>query len=151
VGTDDCDLLDGLELFIGFSYPEIRVFQKYLTRMQILKGTVIFKEGDAGDSMFILASGKVAIFKGVEGSQHILSREARGRVIGEMSLLDSEPRSAGCIAEVDSVVFSLSNENLKLLAYEHAGLAYKFTTCLARLLSKRLRRTTGLLAELLEA
>jgi CRP-like cAMP-binding protein len=144
------DLLDGLELFRDFYYQELRTIAPYLSFRSAKQGEVVFHEGDAGNYMLVLVAGKLAVFKGGEyGGDHLLSYEGRGRVVGEMALIDQERRSATCRAESDCEFMTLATEDLARLAAEHPGLAYRFMFALARLLSRRLRRTSGMLVEYL--
>lgn len=143
------ELLDGLDLFKDFSYPELRTIACYLTFHEVGKGEVVFKEGDAGSYMLILVEGSLAVYKGGEAGHHLLSYEGRGRVVGEMALIDHERRSATCMANTDCELMTLAIEGLNRMAVEHPGLAYRFMFALARLLSRRLRRTSGLLVEYL--
>lgn len=143
------DLLDGLELFKDFSYPELKTIASYLTYHEVGKGEVVFNEGDAGSYMLILVEGTLSVFKGGEMGRHLLSYEGRGRVVGEMALIDQERRSATCMANSDCELMILATEGLHRLSVEHPGLAYQFMFALARLLSRRLRRTSGMLVEYL--
>ena len=77
----------------------------------------------------------------------LLSQEGRGRIVGEMSLLDNELRSATCIAEEHCELLTMTQESLKKLAQEHTAVAYHFMLHLARFLSKRLRRVSGMMAD----
>mgnify|MGYP000309461615 CR=1 FL=1 len=143
------DLLDGLELFSGFSYAELQTIAHFFTYQELRQGEAVFHEGDPGSFMLILVEGRLSIFKGGEQGQHLLSCEGRGRVVGEMALLDHERRSASCVAESDCLFVTVNHDGLDRLALEHPGLAYHFMLTLARLLSKRLRRTSGMLVEFL--
>ncbi len=143
------DLLDGLEFFKDFSYRELEVIGPHLMSITARKGDVIFHEGDPGAYMLILVHGRIAISKGGEGVGHLLCYEKEGRIIGEMALLDSERRSATCVADADCELLTLSHEGLDRMTAAHPTLAYQFMFCLARLLSRRLRRTSGVLAEFL--
>lgn len=143
------DLLDGLELFKDFSFHELRTIAHYLSFHTVKANGIVFHEGDAGTSMLILIEGKLAVYKGGEHGNHLLSYEGRGRVVGEMALIDQERRSATCMAETDCEFMTLSTDGLQSLSTEHPGLAYRFMFALARLLSRRLRRTSGILVEYL--
>jgi CRP-like cAMP-binding protein len=143
------DLLDGLDLFRDFSYPELRTIANYLTYHQVKKDAVVFNEGDAGNYMLILVEGSLAVYKGGEAGHHLLSYEGRGRVVGEMALIDQERRSATCTAKSDCELMTLGTDGLSRMAIDHPGLAYRFMFALARLLSRRLRRTSGMLVEYL--
>jgi CRP-like cAMP-binding protein len=143
------DLLDGLDLFRDFSYPELRTIANYLTYHQVKRDAVVFNEGDAGNYMLILVEGSLAVYKGGEAGHHLLSYEGRGRVVGEMALIDQERRSATCTAKSDCELMTLATDGLSRMAVDHPGLAYRFMFALARLLSRRLRRTSGMLVEYL--
>lgn len=143
------DALDGLDLFQGFSYPELQRISTYLTRVSKKASEKIFVEGDAGDYMLILVEGKLAIFKGGEQGAQLLCHEGRGRIVGEMALLDHERRSATCVAETDCEMLTFHADALERMALEAPLLAYKFMLQLSKLLSRRLRRTSGILVEFL--
>ena len=143
------DILDGLALFQDFSYPELKTISRFVTHVVYKQGEVLFEEGDPGDTMLILAEGKLSIFKGGEHGTQLLSHEGRGRMVGEMALLDNERRSASCVADTDCEVLTLSLEGLTRMSRETPILAYKFMFSLAKILSRRLRKTSGLLVDFL--
>ena len=143
------DILDGLALFQDFSYPELKTMSRFLKHQAHKQGDTLFEEGDPGDTMLILAEGKLSIFKGGEHGTQLLSHEGRGRMVGEMALLDNERRSATCVADTDCEVLTLSLEGLTRMSHEAPLLAYKFMFSLAKILSRRLRKTSGLLVDFL--
>ncbi|MDP1527087.1 MAG: cyclic nucleotide-binding domain-containing protein [Rhodocyclaceae bacterium] len=143
------DVLDGLELFQEFSYPELKLIGRFLTKVEKKQGAVVFAEGDPGDYILILAEGRLSIFKGGEHGSHLLCHEGRGRIVGEMALLDRERRSATCMADTDCTMLTLNDVGLRQMADEAPLLAYRFMFNLAKLLSRRLRRTSGMLVEYL--
>lgn len=151
MATEVADVLDGLDLFIGFSYPELKVIGRYLTQVAKKQGEVVFSEGEPGNYMLILVEGRLSIFKGGENGNHLLCHEGRGRMVGEMALLDQERRSATCVADTDCTMLTLNQEGLGRMASESPLLAYRFTLALAKLLSRRLRRTSGMLVEFMTA
>jgi CRP-like cAMP-binding protein len=144
------DLLDGLDLVNDFSYPELETLARFLNHEHVGVGKTIFEEGDPGDYMLIVIEGRIAIFKGGEHGRQLLSTEMRGRIIGEMAMLDKERRSATCVAETACELLVLTSTNMKLLALEHPMVAYHFISCLARILSRRLRRASGMMADFLD-
>lgn len=147
--TRIADLLDELDFFNDFAYPELENLARHMMYVTAAKDDVIFSEGDPGSHMLILVAGRMSISKGGENGQHLLSYEGKGRIVGEMALLDREPRSATCSASTDCEFVTLNHEGLERLAEDHPVLAFRFMFVLARLLSRRLRRTSGVLAEYL--
>lgn len=144
------DMLDELDFFQDFPYVDLEIIGRHLILQEIGEGEEIFREGDPGNFMLILISGRIAIFKGGEHGRHLLSYEGKGRIVGEMALLDHERRSATCVADTDCDLMTLTQDGLKKLAAESPALGYRFMFCLARLLSKRLRRTSGMMADFLD-
>ena len=67
---------------------------------------LFFKDGDIGDSMFIVLDGKISITK---GDKEIALLE-KGDSLGEMALLDNENRSANAIAKADSVLLKINQD-----------------------------------------
>lgn len=143
------DLIDGLEFFQAFPFRDLEILSGYFGQMSVAKDDVIFNEGDPGTFMLILIEGRISIYKTSDSGRHLLSHEVRGRIVGEMALLDQERRSAQCVAETACELLTITQAGLEKLAEEHPHLAYRFMHSLARLLSKRLRRTSGVLAEYL--
>ncbi|HWX23861.1 MAG TPA: cyclic nucleotide-binding domain-containing protein [Vicinamibacteria bacterium] len=81
-------------------------FAKFLTHFK--KGHVLFHEGDEGDEMFIIQSGKVAIKKKVKDQDALLATLEKGDFFGEMAILERMPRSASAevVEEGDLIVIS---------------------------------------------
>jgi CRP-like cAMP-binding protein len=67
-------------------------FAKFLTHFE--KGKVLFREGERGEDMYIVQSGKVAIKKKLHDGETTLAVLEKGDFFGEMALLERKPRSA---------------------------------------------------------
>ena len=66
----------------------------HLPRKMVGAGTLIIREGDAGDAAYLIVSGTCRAFRMVNGQKEILSTMTAGSVFGEMALLLAEPRAA---------------------------------------------------------
>lgn len=84
------------------------VFKKFGKTFR--KGEIICKEGDIGDEMYIIHSGKVAITKMSRDLETTLAVLTNGEFFGEMAIIDNQPRSATAKAMEDSRVIVLSGE-----------------------------------------
>ena len=71
------------------------------------KGDVLFREGEASESMYVIKSGKIAIMKTKGSSEILLAELGAGDMLGEMAFFDNKPRSAGAKAMVNSEVIEL--------------------------------------------
>jgi cAMP-dependent protein kinase regulator len=75
----------------------------------MLPEEAIIREGDVGDSMFIISSGRVKITKTAEtGAEIVLAHLGDGAFFGEMALISQAPRSASVLAEEETVLFEVS-------------------------------------------
>jgi CRP-like cAMP-binding protein len=81
-------------------------FAKFLTHFN--KGHVLFHEGDDGEEMYIIQSGKVAIKKQVKDGEAVLATLEKGDFFGEMAILERMPRSAAAeiVEEGDLIVIN---------------------------------------------
>jgi len=98
-------------------------------------GTVLFREGDAGSTMFVIRSGKVNIWKHIGQSEITLAVLGPGEFFGEMALLEGLPRSAGATVIDDALLIELEGSAFETLVRKNAEIAVR----LMRRLSSRLR------------
>ncbi|GAB3548600.1 hypothetical protein GCM10027343_29190 [Noviherbaspirillum agri] len=145
-----CDMIADTQLFSDFDWKDIQALAAYVQCYQVAAGTVVFNEGDAGSYMCLLVKGEVDILKNDhEGVPRRIVNVTRGKTIGEMSIIDGEPRSATCIASQESVLLLLTKENYQRIIKEKPVLAVHILARLAKLMSQRLRGASGQLVEFL--
>jgi NTE family protein len=85
--------------------------QLHLTWKELPGGHHLFRQGDEGNSLFILISGRLqVVVKTVDGAEKTIGEIARGETVGEMAIFTGEPRSAGVLAVRDSVLVSISKD-----------------------------------------
>lgn len=81
-----------------------------IDRRVFYAGQQIFLEGSAGSEMYVLESGCVQIYKGVEGTKKVLAHIGPGSVFGEMALIDDSPRMASALALEETVCKVISKQ-----------------------------------------
>lgn len=69
-----------------------------MTQKTFPPGTLILREGETGDAAYLIMSGKVEIFRAVDGKKFVINRVGPGAVIGEMAIIDNKPRMACAVA-----------------------------------------------------
>jgi MFS superfamily sulfate permease-like transporter len=144
--------LEQLTLMAGLDQAELAIVREQLKRQELDPDEVLFREGEAGNRLYVLARGAVSIVvHGRDGTDSRLVTFAPGSLFGEAALFDGNERSASAIAAEDAVVYSLSRTTLSALAVTHPALANKLLFNLGRHLSGRLRQTTASLRELGES
>jgi CRP-like cAMP-binding protein len=132
--------LKRLALFSALSSRELQIVQGVLHEREYLPGEVIFDQGEAGNALYIVRSGRVLICRQGHPEQPIAEHEA-GSFFGELALLDSGPRAAQARAvEASRVAVLFGSDFLSLLESE-SHLGNRILLQLARHLGRRLRGT----------
>lgn len=143
-------MIEGMPLFSDLEWNEVETLANYMQAYEAGKGSAVFSEGEAGNFMCLLVKGKVDVIKeDSHGAQKVVATVTAGKTLGEMSLIDNEPRSARAVAVETSTLLLLTRENFNRIMHDHPRLASHLILKLARLLSQRLRQTSGMLVDYL--
>jgi CRP-like cAMP-binding protein len=106
-----------------------------------LEGDLVFKQGAAGDTMFIVHTGALAVIRETEGASTVVARLNPGDFVGEMALVDQEPRSATVKAMEETVLVPITRSFL----LKHSARDTKFVLSLMESLSDRLEKVDEML------
>lgn len=143
-------LLEGTSWAQDFSWSELLSISRYLGGEKYSSGSLICMEGERSAFLCIIAEGRASVVKeSGDGKRKTLAGIRKGQTFGEMSLFDGEPRSASVFAEEETVVLTLSGENLQRMIREKPALGANLLLLLAKTLSRRLRMTSGRLVDYL--
>jgi len=144
--------LVGKSLFFAeFSREDIAVLAGYMDVYRVQPGEVIITEGDGGDYMLLIVEGYVDILKkGVRHEQQHMTTVGPGMTLGEMSMIDGEPRFATCIATEQTMFAVLHRDDMAKIILDHPSLGSKILVKLVSMLSSRLRQTSARLLQYLE-
>ena len=144
-------LIPRCTLLENFAPAEVRLLAHFMDVYQAPLGTEIIREGDGGDFMLMLIEGKVEVHKRDRWStQQLIAVVEAGKTLGEMSMIDGEPRFATCIAAEPTVLAVLDRENLARIIVEQPMLGAKILMELVLMLSQRLRTTSARLLHLID-
>lgn len=111
---DDRELLRTVPIFAEVPETDLEKLASLATRKRYPKDSVVFFENEAGDTLFMIAEGRVKVtILGDDGREIILSVLGQGEFFGDMALLDNEPRSATAIAAEDCELVSLSRADFE--------------------------------------
>ncbi len=149
--TERAELLEDTSLSMEFTWAELMELSQYMGTMRYRKGATVFREGDREIFMCIVVKGGVNILKKDEHMRDIrVTQIGRGKMIGEMSMIDSCPRSATAVAVIDTTLVTLTSDSMKRLFKEKPAIGIKVLQKIAFSMSQRLRQTTGVLVDFLE-
>ena len=136
--------LRDLDISAGMTESDLAVLHRHLQADCYGGGQAIFRKGDAGHCIYILAIGRIDIYLSLDPSgnrQRRIAAIAPGVVFGEMAMLTDTPRSATAVAVEDSAVWIMTHEQLERLHLSHPALCARFLQNIARQLSARLAVT----------
>ena len=136
--------LGNAELFADLNARQLETLSGLLQREAFVVGDLVFKEGDAGDKLFVITMGEISIKLKLPGTARLqrLATFGPGMVFGEMALIEGKPRSADAHVMQGSIVYSLSAANFAMLRMQHPEVAFAIMGSLTRQLAARLRTTS---------
>jgi CRP-like cAMP-binding protein len=138
-------------LFENFNMAEIRLMSHFMHVYRAGPGQEIIHEGEQGDFMLLMIEGSVEVFKQDRwNTPKLIASVEAGKTLGEMSMIDGEPRFATCVAAETCVFAVLSRENLARIILEQPILGAKILMELVLMLSQRLRQTSVKLVGLMD-
>jgi CRP-like cAMP-binding protein len=145
------EVIEHIHLFEDFERAEIGTLVRYLRCYRATAGSEIIREGTLGDFMLLLVEGSVEIVKlSPRGLPQRLAVVGPGKTLGEMSLIDGEPRFASCVTLEDTVFAVLDRDTLIRVVSEEPKIGVKILMELLMLLNQRLRSVSGELMRSLE-
>jgi CRP/FNR family transcriptional regulator, cyclic AMP receptor protein len=134
---------DKVDLFRerGLSAAEMKLLATFSSEERFREGSMIFREGERGDKLYIVLDGRVRISKFIPGvGEEALTVLDRGDFFGEMALIDDKPRSAdGKAHEGDATVLSIDRATLNEILSMDPHASLQFLNLLCRMISRRLR------------
>ncbi|MDF1563405.1 MAG: cyclic nucleotide-binding domain-containing protein [Deltaproteobacteria bacterium] len=125
--------LKSIDLFARIPGEDLAQISVITEEVTFEDGEAIFEEGELGDALFLVVSGKVKVHK---GSREV-ARLGAGECFGEMAILDSAPRSASVSAIDDVDCLKIAREDF----YDILGEKPEIAQGIIRVLTARLRRT----------
>ena len=133
------ELLQQMPVFGAIDDAALQFLLDPVPSVAVRKGSFFFRERDPADCMYVLESGRVAVFKEWNERELLLHHFEAGDCFGEMALLDLFPRSASVRAEDDCRAIALAPAHLYRL-YEHDPKPFALIQMnVAREMSRRLR------------
>lgn len=117
-----------LDVLIGM---ERSVRDKLITERVYERGDILCREGEAGNAMYLIRSGRTVVFKGDPQAPTILGYRGPGEVIGEMTVLENRPRSATLAALDNLRVLEISRERFQEMLAHHPTVGLHIMTHLS--------------------
>ena len=132
-------------LFTGLSGTEMAALAVHVTRQRFDRGELLFNEGDRCQGLYLVANGKIRIFKlSPSGREQILAVEGPGSSFAELPVFDGGTYPASASALEDAEVLFISRKDFHGLCLQHPEVGLKVIA----VVGARLRRLVGIIEEL---
>jgi CRP/FNR family transcriptional regulator, cyclic AMP receptor protein len=137
------ELIDHIALFEDLGRAEAAKLCAAMECFGVARGEVIMKEGDQGEYLVIILTGEVAVIKhDAAGNAIKIADVGPGASLGEMSLINGQPRFATCIAQEPTDIAVLTRDSIYDILVLQPSLGNKILLILLQSVSKRLRETS---------
>jgi CRP/FNR family cyclic AMP-dependent transcriptional regulator len=121
---------------LSTSEPGTSLFRFAADTRAFPAGQTIFREGEAGDHLYVVQQGEVEL----RVHDRVVALVGPGGILGEMALIDRQPRSATAVATIDSVLVPVDEAHFLRLIQQTPNFALQ----VMRVMADRLRKMDAL-------
>jgi CRP/FNR family transcriptional regulator, cyclic AMP receptor protein len=141
--------LTGTSFFGGLPAPTVEALLVRLQERRVVKGEVLFNEGESGKSMYIVRAGELIVRRHcTKNHEARLQMMRKGDFFGVTALIEMEPRPFSCVAEQDSILYELTNADFYALYKQDVKGYVLLLQNISRELCRRLRKAARRISEL---
>ena len=142
--VDNAVILDS-PMFQGMAPAETAALTGRLKEIELTRGDILFREGEPGDRLYIVGSGKIKLGRRAsDGRENLLAILGPGEMLGELTLFDPGSRTATATAVADTTVYELDHSDMIEWINLHPTVAIHLLQALA----SRLRHTNDVMGDL---
>ncbi len=143
--------LKQLAIFADLLPEERRYIAGLLSRVPLARNERLFREGDPGGTLYVVHTGTCAITVQLPDGQELeITQFTDGDFFGEMSIFEEAPRSAGCYARTDAVLYALTESDFHTLIENRPPLAMKVMFRMLTATAQRLTNTNTFLSDMVQ-
>jgi CRP-like cAMP-binding protein len=136
----DPNVLKNQPLFSTLTQTELENLGPYMFEKRCTPGTTLFVEGMSGEVLYLVREGRVDILKkGVEGSEKTLASLKPGEFLGEMTLIEDQPRSATARVAEESVLLVMTKRSFQAMLEKYPPMSVKILLEFLKTANRRLR------------
>ena len=132
-------LLREIPIFAELPPEDLKLIAEIAREEWYPRDTDLFRQGDEGNTMFIIVEGRLRVLTSKNGVEQELAQRGPGELIGEMAIIESAPRSATLGAQTDARVLVIDGDTFKGILHERPDVSF----AVLRSMSRRLREMTG--------
>jgi hypothetical protein len=128
-----------VKILASMNDEQLQRFATFMETEKVPQWSVIVKQGDRGDTMYLILEGELRVRINVMGKETILATLGVGEFFGDISLFDHGPRSADVVANTDALVLKITAPAFDELAKAAPEIATPFLRAVGQTLSARIR------------
>ena len=136
--------LRGIPLFAAVHGEGLRRLADAVHQRGLRGGEWVFTEGETGEELFFVHSGRIEIVQVVDDGENILEEVGPGEHFGEVALIDELPRAASARALEDSLLLSIGRGRMREVVHDHPDIAFAMMAALSRRLRAATERVRAL-------
>lgn len=137
-------ILHKIPLFAGLSPDSLASLVPLFEKEIYPAGALILREGEFGDSMYLIAAGRVSVTRYGAGDKEItISKLEGGSYFGEVALIDNQPRTASVYALEETIVLRLKKHDFETMLLKDKNLAISFYRNILKETIRRMRDTAS--------
>ncbi len=140
---DKLAILRANRVLKALTEDELEKFAEVVKERHLPGGAILFREGEKGDALYIIAFGSIRILKTSKRGEEEIVTLGTGAMLGELAMIDGSPRSATAIAMEKTDLLEIRREDLDKFFDEYPKIGLKLCLSMARLITSRLRTTTN--------
>jgi len=136
--------LPEMDLLAGLAPGPLAALARRVRTVAVAEGQPVFRAGEPGEALYLVRLGRVRVVVPAGGGRELMIGSfGRGDVFGELAFVDARPRSANATAAADTELFVLDRAAFAEAVREEPSLGAELPARVARVISYRLRVTTG--------
>jgi CRP-like cAMP-binding protein len=144
-------LLEKSRIGADLTWQELQSLAGFFEVYQASPGSYVCHQGERSDFICLVCQGRLEVMKGDHNQKFkVIATIGPGQTVGEMAIIDGEPRSASVLVQTQALLLVLTEEQFDRMAETLPRLWGKILRQLAKILSRRLRQTSGMLAEYIQ-
>ena len=105
------EFLQKVPWFVDLPDDDLRLLCAAVTEELLAEGDFLFKEGNAGETAYVIKAGELEILKESSGRDVLLAVRSTGEVIGDTALIEETPRTATVRARTDAELLAIDKED----------------------------------------
>jgi CRP-like cAMP-binding protein len=146
--VEKAELIDATRWSVEFSFDQLKKLVRYMSVYDVAQDTVLFCEGEKSAYMVLIIKGRVDVVKfDSQRTPKKITTIGPGKTIGEMSIIDGEPRSASAVTGSDAILFVMTAAQFNGLNEALPGIGITLALKIAKQMSQYLRQTSGRLID----